>query len=246
MGEPMNYGPAAPSYAIQRWAVPWKLEPLVRAAVSLVSDSAILEVGCGTGDYLEALHRDKPRPRYHGLDISPEMLSVARARCPWAVLAVANADTGFPVVSVQFALVYAVDVLHHLKDYNRFFSESARVLQTTGRLVVITDSEEDIRARTLAQLFPATVPLNLRRYPKIERLLEGAADHGFRLISRATACGCIDLDDRFMRTLATKAISELRLISDTEHQRGMARAETLRTRGETWLSQTTVLEWTQS
>jgi SAM-dependent methyltransferase len=246
VGEPMNYGQAAPSYASHRWTVSWKLDPLLRAARSLVDVAAILDVGCGTGDYLEAVHQAQPVHRYHGFDISPEMLSIARSRCPWAVLEVANAELGFPVGSAEVDLVYAVDVLHHIQDYDRFFEESARVLRAARRLLVITDSEEDIRARTLAQLFPTTVALNLQRYPSLEELLEWAARRGFGLVSRTTARGHIDLDDRFMQALAAKALSELRLIPDDEHRRGMGRAEALRALGGRWLSQTTVLEWTQS
>lgn len=246
MGRPMSYGPTAPHYARHRWAVPWKLEPLLRAVRSLGDVADILDVGCGTGDYLGALHRAQPQHRYHGFDISPEMLFIARSRCPWATLRTADAELGFPVGSGEVALTYALDVLHHIQDYDRFFDESARVLRSSGRLVVITDSEEDIRARTLAQLFPTTVPLNLQRYPSVVELQSNAVQRGFRFVSQATARGHIDLDDRFMRTLATKALSELRLIPDAEHGDGMARALALRAVGGKWLSQTTVLEWTRS
>ncbi len=246
MGKPMNYGQAATSYARHRWAVPWKLEPLLKLARSLVEGATILDAGCGTGDYLVALHDAQPLHRYHGFDISPEMLSVARSRCPWAILEIADAELGFPAGSSDIDLVYTVDVLHHIERYDRFLGESARVLRATGHLIVITDSDEDICARTLAELFPTTVALNRQRYPSVEGLLDSAASCGFRFVSRTTACGHIELDDRFMHALAAKALSELRLISDDEHELGMARAETLRALGGKWLSQTTVLEWTRS
>jgi SAM-dependent methyltransferase len=40
---------------------------------------SLLDVGCGTGRHLEYLKRDF---RVEGLDLSPEMLAVARGRCP--------------------------------------------------------------------------------------------------------------------------------------------------------------------
>ena len=61
---------------------------------------------------------------------------------------------------------------------------------------------------------------------------------------RRSIRGYIDLDDRFMRALAAKALSELRLIPETEHELGMKRAKAVRALGGKWLSQTTVLEWT--
>ena len=246
MGEPMNYGQAAASYAGHRWALPWKLEPLLMAARALGDGASVLDVGCGTGDYLVALHAAEPRHQYYGFDLSPEMVSLARSRCPWAVLEVADAEITFPAGSADIDLVYTVDVLHHIRHYDHFFGESARVLHGNGRLIMITDSDEDIRTRTLAELFPTTVALNRHRYPAIEELLKLAARSGFRLVSRTTARGYIELDERFMQALAAKALSELRLISNHEHEVGMARAEALRARGGKWLSRTTVLECARS
>jgi len=245
MGKPMDYGSAAPYYAIHRWALPWKLDPLVAAAGARPEGAVILEIGCGTGDYLAALHEVHPKHRYHGFDISPEMLLVARARCPWAELQLANAEAGFPADDADVDLVYAVDVLHHLENYDRFFAESARVLRRDGHLVAITDAAEDLRDRTLAQLFPTTVAVNMERYPSVDGLVDLAARLGLRLVSRTTARGHIEMDERIMGTLAARSISELRLIPDDEYREGVARAEKLRAAGETWLSQTTVLDWTQ-
>ena len=244
MGTPMDYGVVAPTNADHRWALPWKLQPLLDAVGQLVDHSGILEVGCGTGDYLHALHDRAPHHRYRGFDISPDMLAQARSRCPWAALAIGNADVSFPADSDELGLVYAVDVLHHLQDYDRFSGESVRVLRNGARLVVITDSEDDIPRRSLAELFPATVPVNLGRYPAIEDLLDCAAAHGFHFAARRSVRGYMDLDDRFMSALAAKALSELRLIPDSEYQRGMRRAEESRALGGRWLSQTTVVEWT--
>lgn len=243
MGKPMNYGRVATSYGSHRWALSWKLDPLLSVVRSLNDGAAILDAGCGTGDYLVALHNECSMRRYRGFDVSPEMLSVAGSRCPWANLQVADADLGFPAEMTSIDFLYAVDVLHHIQHYKSFFDESARVLQTGGALIVITDSDADIRARTLAAMFPETVELNRLRYPPIEGLLETASRSGLRLLSRQTVAGHIELDARFMQTLASKALSELRLISDDEHERGMARAGELRSRGGMWLSQTTVLSW---
>ena len=239
----MNYGPVATTYAAHRWALEWKLAPLLEVVATLPEGAGILDVGCGTGDYLHALHEHAPRHGFSGFDISPQMLAEGRARCPWATLEVGSATEHFPADSGEIALVYAVDVLHHIEDYSRFFEECARVLGNHGRLIVITDSEQDIRARSMAELFPTTVPVNLARYPAIDSLVNIAAALGFELVSRQTVRGHIELDDRFMHALAHRALSELRLISAEEHAQGMARAEASRARAGRWLSQTTAVAW---
>ena len=180
---------------------------------------------------------------YRGFDVSREMLDAARSRCAWATLEIADADAAFPCSDSSVSLVYAVDVLHHLDSPDVFFNESCRVLRQGGSLVAITDSEADIQARSLATLFPETVSLNLARYPAIDRLGRLARAAGLVAVSQQTARGHIPLDDRFLETLERKAISELRLISDSEHALGMDRVRDLARQGGAWLSQTTVLEW---
>ena len=242
-GKPTDYDVAAPSYSRHRWAVSWKLDPLLDAVGRNAPGSVVLDAGCGTGDYLHALHERHPEMRYCGFDASVEMLGVARSRCPWAVLEIADADAGFPHTDGSVEVICVVDVLHHLQEHGLFFREAARVLRQGGRLVAITDSEADIRARSLAALFPETVAINLNRYPPIERLVACARSAGLRPISQQTVHGDIPLDGRFLETLRSRALSELRLISTTEHERGMVRAEELARKGGAWLSRTTALEW---
>jgi SAM-dependent methyltransferase len=243
MGKPMDYSNIAGTYAARRWALPWKVHALVDAACRLESGSNIVDVGCGTGDYLLALFQRRPMHNYSGCDLSPKMLAQARARCPQAKLEMANADQQLPGGDDTADLVYSVDVLHHLQNYGRYFSECARILRPGRTLIVITDAEEDIRVRTLAALFPETLPINLERYPSAGQLVSTALDAGLRLVSRRRVRGYIDLDDRFMATLADKAISELRLIPDDAHAEGMKRAQEAREQGAKWLSQSTALSW---
>ena len=244
MGRPMNYDTAAASYAAHRWALPWKLQPLLDA-VTRAPARDVLEVGVGTGDYLVALHDRVAAARYAGFDRSPAMIAHARARCPWAAsLELADADHAFPAAGASLDVVYAVDVLHHLQNYDCFFAESARTLRPRGTLVVITDSRDDIHARSLATCFPTTLAPNHDRYPPIEDLVQRAGRHGFVLADRRTVSGIIDLDDRFLAALDTRSLSELRLISDEDHRLGMQEVHRAARSGERWRSQTTALTWT--
>jgi SAM-dependent methyltransferase len=72
----LDYSELAAAYAQYRRVHPEVLRSL-RAAVS--SESRILEVGCGTGNYLVAI-RETVGCRCCGSDASAEMLSQARAR----------------------------------------------------------------------------------------------------------------------------------------------------------------------
>ena len=238
----MDYGPVAGIYAVHRWALAWKAAPL-RDAVGRAGGSPVLDLGCGTGDYLADLHDHFADARLLGCDRSPEMLTQARTKCPAARFVRIDLDRSLPVRSQAIAVICAVDVFHHLRDPALVLRESHRALRPGGVVCVISDSTEDIHARTLARLFPETVRINLDRYPRVEDLCRTAEACGFRLSSRATIRGTIDLDERFLGALESKALSELRLIPAEAHRDGMERARECARRGEAYVSQSTALTW---
>ncbi len=139
---PTDYDQYAPTYAWARWAVPWVVAPLVRALEHVPKGSTILEAGCGTGNYICALAAVRPELAYIGFDLSQPMLDQARARATPVRFVRSDATSAFPCRDTQCALVFAVDVVHHLEDLMRFFQEARRVLETTGRVVIVTDSEQ--------------------------------------------------------------------------------------------------------
>ncbi|NML94886.1 class I SAM-dependent methyltransferase [Novosphingobium olei] len=64
------------------------------AELNAAPGTSVLEMGCGTGRNLALIGRRWPRAELHGIDISSEMLSVARERVgKTAVLALADATS---------------------------------------------------------------------------------------------------------------------------------------------------------
>jgi SAM-dependent methyltransferase len=242
MGKPMDYGAYAPTYATARWAVPWVLEPLAERVRALRRGARVLEIGCGTGNYLEALGRGVPGRRYFGFDRSVGMLAQALPRgATHGSYAAGDADAGFPLAGAAFALAFVVDVLHHLADYRVFFGEVARVLEPGGSLVAVTDSDENMAKRSLTRFFPEILPVERERYPSLAELDVHAGAAGLERTATILAEGLIDLDDAFVAKLAAKCSSAMRLIPDAAHRRGMERVSDARRRGERWLSSYSVL-----
>src|SRR5574341_1740636 len=101
-----------------------KLGPCTRA----------LELGCGTGVFLSKVARCGAA--IHGLDLSMDLLSKARARLmdfDNARLDRGNAEE-LPYPSGCFDVVYGSSVLHHL-DLEAALRETFRVLKPGGRAV---------------------------------------------------------------------------------------------------------------
>lgn len=217
----IDYDRAAAEYAQHRQVHPEVLRSLVVDS-GLDGGSTMLEVGCGTGNYVLALEQ-QVGPACWGVDPSEGMLTQARARSGGVRFLPGRAER-LDFLSGFFDLVFSVDVVHHVEDRRAFFGEAYRVLKNGGRLCTVTDSESIIRRRQpLAVYFPETVPVELERYPRIAQLrslMEGA---GFGALSEEMVEFPYELTE--LQPYRDKAFSSLHLISEEAFQRGIKRLE---------------------
>jgi ubiquinone/menaquinone biosynthesis C-methylase UbiE len=209
----------------------------------VASGSTVLEIGCGTGNYVHALSPQRPDINWLGVDVSQPMLRQAIARDGQVSLVRADAASAIPVRSASCTLAFAVDVIHHIADLRRFFAESARVLAPAGRLVLVTDSEETMRRRSLTRFFPEIQAIEMRRLPELDELHAHAAAAGLAFLEEESADGETALSDDFVRRLAAKCGSSMRLISEEQHAAGMTRVRAAQARGERWRSCYIVLHY---
>jgi SAM-dependent methyltransferase len=120
---PIDYDEYAPTYAWSRAAVRWVLDPL-SSLIATSSGRRILEIGCGTGNYVRALSDLSPGSTYFGVDLTFNMLREASsfgARVDWAC---GDASKDLPFADRTFHVAFAVDVVHHIEDIPRFFVET--------------------------------------------------------------------------------------------------------------------------
>ena len=240
---PTDYDEFAPTYAWARSAVSWVVAPLSQLATRLASQSVVIEIGCGTGNYIRALAERRRDLVYAGMDISRPMLREAAARASGVHYVAVNGSRALPVRDHTCNLMFAVDVIHHIDDLGTFFAECARVLLPGGRLIFVTDSEDTFRRRSLTKFFPEILPIELRRYPSPTSLHRHARDASLRLVVQEPAEGYVPLSDDFVATLAAKCSSAMRLLPPEYHAAGMARVREAQARGEQWHSCYTVLHY---
>lgn len=98
----------------------------------------LLDIGCGTGIYVEALAAHAHR--LCALDASPEMTTVARAFCKERGLEHVHHIVGsaevLPFADNTFDLVVALDTLHHVGSLEDVVAEVFRLLKPGGRFLV--------------------------------------------------------------------------------------------------------------
>lgn len=239
----MDYDAYAERYAHTREAVPWVLGPLEGAVRRLPAGAVVVEIGCGTGNYVAALAEALPEYDYRGFDASKGMLAVARARSARIAWTEGNADVRFPYPDAECRLAFAVDVVHHIRALDVFFREAARTLSPGGSLMVVTDSEQNIRERSLTRFFPEILDIELRRYPSVSWLHARAAAAGLDAGPVQPAVGDRVLDSHFVGQLEAKCSSAMRLIAPEAHRRGMERVREASARGERWHSCYTILAY---
>lgn len=217
----MDYQQLAAEYAVHRQVHPGVLQQLLEVS-GVAADSDVLDVGCGTGNYVAALS-SLVGCRCTGIEPCEEMLEQARQTCPDARL-IRGAGEALPFEPGAFDLVYSVDVMHHLEDLAGFFSEAWRVLRPGGKLCVVTDSEEIIRSREpLSTFFPGTVAADLARYPSQGELVVRMRDVGFAEIGDVVVELQRPLTD--VGPYRGRAFSCLHLISPEEFEEGLKQLE---------------------
>jgi SAM-dependent methyltransferase len=216
-----DYTGLAQEYARHRWVHPEVLRGLLQES-GVDARSRVLEVGCGTGNYIVALE-SVVGCQCWGIDPSEEMLAEARERPGSVRFQVGRAEqlefsTGF------FDLVFSVDVIHHLEDIALYFQDACLVLKPGGRICTVTDSEWIIRHRQpLAVYFPESVDVDLARYPRLAELRDLMGGAGFADFSEHTVEFPYEVRDA--QAYRDRAFSSLCLIGEEGWRRGLERME---------------------
>lgn len=226
-----DYNNLAEAYARHRRVHPYVLEALIEQG-DVGRDSRVLEVGCGTGNYIRAV-ADATGAICTGVDPSREMLRRARTEAGLPmdranasqrpnVTFIEGRGEHLPLADRQFELVYSVDVIHHVEDRDAAAREAARVLKPGGSVMVVTESEDDLRNRTPhVTYFPETIAVELERYPSIAEVETGLRAAGLEIGAEIAVSMPMEVDD--IAPYRDKAFSSLHLIPDDAFRAGLER-----------------------
>lgn len=144
-----DYGRLVKDYE-QRWrgflAAPhrWVLD-------RLDAPRKVLDLGCGTGQMLVLIHDNFERTSLTGIDASPAMLSIARAKAPYAAFREADLEH-LPPPEETYDTVLSINVLHHLNDPEGHIGSLHDLCAENGR-VFLCDFAIEGGAMWLAERF---------------------------------------------------------------------------------------------
>jgi ubiquinone/menaquinone biosynthesis C-methylase UbiE len=215
----LDYDELAAEYAEHRRVHPGILRYLIKEG-NIESTTSVLEVGCGTGNYIGAIAGATGASCF-GVDPSSEMLRVARTKTNDVSFSRAAGEK-LEHGNACFDVVFCVDVIHHVDSLEEFVHQAYRVVKPGGKLLIATNSAADIRRRVpLARYFPDTVKHELHRYPRVSRLRKLMSSTGFMKTQTARVEFSYELTD--IGPYRDKAFSCLHLISEQALQQGLAR-----------------------
>lgn len=137
------------SFAAQLYYDYW--DRLMINFVSWQDNIKVLDLGCGTGDFLEKLQ--KKYKRVAGVDISPEMLKIAQKKYPHLsknlIRSVAE-KLHFEDKSID--IVFIRGALHHFQNPVQSLKEIQRVLKRNGWLIFLEPCSDFFILRFLRNL----------------------------------------------------------------------------------------------
>jgi ubiquinone/menaquinone biosynthesis C-methylase UbiE len=181
----------------------------------------ILDLGCGTGRYSEAL-----AARFHArviaLDPSEKMLEAARRKATGRVRYERASAEDLPLDSASVDMVFVSMVLHHFRDRPRALAECRRVLKPGGRFFLRAGTRDRIGEYPYLPFFPrsrAILEVLMQSTAEIESLF---ADAGFRpaayeLVPSQTAANWLEYAER----VSYRADSILIQLTDPEFAAGL-------------------------
>jgi trans-aconitate 2-methyltransferase len=117
------------------------------AQIALEDPARIIDLGCGTGNSTEQLHRRWPRAELAGLDNSAEMLVQARSRHPDWKWIDSTVEAWRP--EIAYDLVFSNACLHWVKDHGVVFPRLFSHVAPGGALAVQMPNSFHTPAHTL-------------------------------------------------------------------------------------------------
>jgi ubiquinone/menaquinone biosynthesis C-methylase UbiE len=110
----------------------------------------VLDVGCGSGVFLEAASLSSRNVQYCGLDYDHRLLQEASERTSLCEFYQGSAED-LPFEKESFDVIVSLQNIEHLYNPEKFISECSRVLKKNGYVILATPNPSGLAARFLKE-----------------------------------------------------------------------------------------------
>jgi len=110
--------------------------PAILAEIRKEDFDTLLDAGCGTAPMLSLLTKEYPDKKFTGIDITPEMIEVAKSKqLPNTEFVVGDCEN-MPFGENTFDVIINSQSLHHYPSPLRFLKNVEKILRPGGRLIL--------------------------------------------------------------------------------------------------------------
>lgn len=206
------------------------IQELIISELIVNSDLNFADLACGPCTETYAI--SKKCGFFVGIDKSLDMLCQAREQINGSLVC-SNLDETIPLNNESIDSMVMIAGIHHIRNIDGFFAEAFRVLRSSGRFLLITNTPEQILKREYYSYFPGLLQSNIKRFRSIDVLKSNLEKSGF-LCDRK---GFIIRDNAYfdrsrLKRLSTGALdSATWFLSKKEWQNGLIKLQSALARG---------------
>jgi ubiquinone/menaquinone biosynthesis C-methylase UbiE len=194
----------------------------VAAHLEVPTVQTVLDLGCGTGRFSEAL-ATRLNAKVIGADPSIKMLSEGTKNLHPRVSRICGSAEGIPLQTNSVDLVFISMAFHHFTDPSTAAQECRRVLRSNGRVFLRTACRERVDAYAYVPYFPSTRALIEERLPSLDFQCAVFEAASFRILYSSVVTQQIASDyPSYADKLALRADSVLVALDENEFNAGIA------------------------
>lgn len=153
---------------------------ILNSDLPLRQEDVHVDLGCGTCK--ETNEISLKIKSFIGVDLSNEMLSIAKGKIKNGLFIQHDLQNNIPLNDNSANSVSIISFYHHIKNKKKFFSELLRIVKTSGSVVIITNSIQQLEMRGYYKYFPHAIDINKKRFLEINQLEKLLNDIGFTII----------------------------------------------------------------
>jgi ubiquinone/menaquinone biosynthesis C-methylase UbiE len=191
-------------------------------------DFTVLDLSCGTGNYLKKQIMEYPVSQYKinwiGIDKSEEMIKKAEEKGLGAKLISADA-ADMPLENSSIDYIKNRFAFHHYAAKEKAVREMHRILKQTGKISVENLNHEYMRYSWVYKYFPGSIKLDNERFPKIFDYYRLFENNGFNInMNIKVVIKKFKYKDIIEET-KNRDMSQLQIITEEEYEKGLTEME---------------------